>query len=56
MPSATPLKPITGLLRGRVIRDITIGLTAGTAVAYVYWHFVEKDLKRTEDYYAKIGG
>ncbi|KAJ2565750.1 hypothetical protein IW140_005214 [Coemansia sp. RSA 1813] len=55
MPSATPLKPITGLLKGRVIRDITVGLGAGTVGATIYWHYFKKHMQRTEDYYAKIG-
>ncbi|KAJ2552190.1 hypothetical protein EV175_003413, partial [Coemansia sp. RSA 1933] len=54
MPSATPLKPITGMLKGRVVRDLTIGLSAGMVTATVYWHFVKKKIQRTEDYYASI--
>ncbi|KAJ2760333.1 hypothetical protein H4S06_001782 [Coemansia sp. BCRC 34490] len=56
MPSATPLKPITGMLRKRVIRDITVGIGAGIVGGSVYWHYFSKHLKLTEDYYAKIGG
>ncbi|KAJ2160769.1 hypothetical protein GGF46_002015 [Coemansia sp. RSA 552] len=53
MPSATPLKPITGMLRKRIIRDLAIGLSAGVVGAEVYWHYFNKRLQRVEDYYAK---
>lgn len=55
MPSATPLKPIVGLLRKRVIRDLTIGLGGGMVGATVYWHYFDKHMQRVEDYYAKHG-
>ncbi|KAJ1831151.1 hypothetical protein LPJ63_004480 [Coemansia sp. RSA 2711] len=56
MPSATPLKPITGMIKRRVIRDLVVGLGAGVVVAEVYWHYFDKHLKRVDDYYAKNGG
>ncbi|KAJ1739995.1 hypothetical protein LPJ68_004188 [Coemansia sp. RSA 1086] len=56
MPSATPLKPITGMIRKRVIRDLTVGIGSGIVVAEVYWHYFDKHLKRVDDYYAKNGG
>ncbi|KAJ1735861.1 hypothetical protein LPJ61_000305 [Coemansia biformis] len=55
MPSATPLKPITGMLKKRIIRDLAIGLGGGYVVAEVYWHYFSKHLKRVDDYYAKHG-
>ncbi|KAI9501967.1 hypothetical protein BX070DRAFT_227687 [Coemansia spiralis] len=57
MPSATPLKPITGMLRKRVIRDITVGLGGGFVCATLFQEFyVKKHQKRVDDYYASIGG
>ncbi|KAJ1947534.1 hypothetical protein GGF37_000299 [Kickxella alabastrina] len=55
MPSATPLKPIVGMFKRRVARDLVIGLGSGYVVAEVYWHYFEKRLQRTETYYAKHG-
>ncbi|KAJ2829064.1 hypothetical protein IWW50_001062, partial [Coemansia erecta] len=56
MPTATPLKPITGMIRNRIIRDLAIGLGAGYVTAEVYWHYFQKGRQREEDYYAKNGG
>ncbi|KAJ1766761.1 hypothetical protein LPJ77_000375 [Coemansia sp. RSA 2523] len=56
MPSATPLKPITGIIRRRIVRDLAIGLGSGYVVAEVYWYYFMKGRKREEDYYAKMGG
>ncbi|KAJ2742452.1 hypothetical protein GGI19_006818, partial [Coemansia pectinata] len=55
MPTATPLKPIVGQLKRRVIRDLVIGLGAGWGVATVYWHYFDKRMQRVDDYYAKHG-
>ncbi|KAJ2785546.1 hypothetical protein H4R18_000491 [Coemansia javaensis] len=55
MPSATPLKPITGMLKRRIIRDLAVGLGGGYVIAEVYWHYFDKHLKRVDDYYAKHG-
>ncbi|PIA15467.1 hypothetical protein COEREDRAFT_93264 [Coemansia reversa NRRL 1564] len=55
MPSATPLKPITGMLKKRIIRDLAIGLSSGFVCAEVYWYYFDKHLKRVDNYYAKHG-
>ncbi|KAJ1940036.1 hypothetical protein FBU59_003926 [Linderina macrospora] len=55
MPSATPLKPIVGLYKRRVTRDLGIGLGGGLIVATIYWHYFDKHLQRVDNYYAKNG-
>ncbi|KAJ1838944.1 hypothetical protein LPJ73_006918, partial [Coemansia sp. RSA 2703] len=47
--------PITGMFKRRVARDLVIGLGGGYVVAEIYWHYFDKHIKRTEQYYAKHG-
>ncbi|KAJ1919743.1 hypothetical protein H4219_001772 [Mycoemilia scoparia] len=54
MPAATPLKPIVGSFKRRIIRDVIIGIVGGTALAEVYWLGYGDRIKKTDAYFAKL--
>ncbi|PVZ97092.1 hypothetical protein BB558_004147 [Smittium angustum] len=55
MPSAVPLKPIVGMFKKRIIRDVTIGLVAGSFGSYLFWEYgYGVNVRKTEAYYKKL--
>ncbi|PVV00362.1 hypothetical protein BB560_005261, partial [Smittium megazygosporum] len=54
MPSATPLKPITGTFKRRVVRDIIIGLGAGLVGATIFDKYIYTHPRKTQEYFDKL--
>lgn len=49
------IAPITGMLRKKIITDISIGFACGFVLAGLYWKFEHKDLvDKREAFYAKL--
>lgn len=48
------IAPITGTLKRKIISDIAIGLSIGGAMAYFWWGFRCKRVRKREEYYAKL--
>ncbi|RCH96780.1 hypothetical protein CU097_006284 [Rhizopus azygosporus] len=51
----TMVAPITGTLRKKIIRDISVSLTIGFGAGYYFWHTYHiPSLERRNAYYAKL--
>jgi cytochrome c oxidase subunit 7 len=49
------IAPITGILKKKIITDITIGFVCGFGLAAAYWEFEHMPIVRKRDaYYAKL--
>ncbi|KAF2729180.1 cytochrome c oxidase family protein-like protein [Polyplosphaeria fusca] len=49
------VKPITGMLRRRVVLDISVALGLGTTAGYAWWYgFHVPAVRRRDAFYAKI--
>ncbi|RIB26050.1 hypothetical protein C2G38_1955540 [Gigaspora rosea] len=49
------LAPITGILRKRLIFDISAGLGLGLACSYAYWYGVHiPSVRKRDAFYAKL--
>lgn len=49
------IAPITGILRKKIITDISIGFGCGFVLAGLYWQYEHMPIVRARDaYYAKL--